>query len=37
MVLVAVGNHDLIPTLSSFGQVEVVRAEAFLEQGLYHK
>ena len=37
MVLVAVGNHDLIPTLSNYGQVEVVRAEAFLEQGLYGK
>ena len=35
MTLVAVGNHDLIPALSAFGQVEVIRAEMFLENGLY--
>lgn len=34
MVLVVVGNRDLIPTLQGYGRVKVVSAEAFLQSGL---
>ncbi len=34
MVLVAVGNRDLIPTLQRFGQVRVVKVSDFLSTGL---
>ena len=34
MTLVAVGNRDLVPTLSKYGQVWVVQATDFLKTGL---